>query len=512
MKLLNLYFFVFHRAFTSTLTHALTTIGFNMSSKVSQAIEALRKSLPEAHIVTPEAAEEYQSLNNSYLSGFESDLSPACIFLPRSKEVVAAFVRMIQAFVSHVQFAIRAGSRQPLPGCANVQGGITVDLRLLKGVHVQDGHVQVAAGESWGAVYETLEPHGLGVTGGKSTTCGIGGLATQGGLSFYSSREGFICDNVVNFEVVVASGEILNANAQENSDLWVALRGGGNNFGIVTRFDVRTFRQGPMYAGMVFYYKRSWPDQMAALVKELTSPNPSVETHPMLSLGFARIFGNGDDVLCLNQVYYTQPVEDPPVLAPFTHVQPQRAEMNTMKIQTLVQAATEQSGAGQSMIRCLYMNICVKADIDTLVSGGDIWCEELEPVKDAAGLMCSYALQPYPVSQLEKTGPAGGNVLGLDPKDGPVVNVLLLSYWQSKDDDERVINFMQKALKRIEQNADARGRLVPFIYWNYAYSHQNALQSYGEENVRKLQEASKKYDLNGIFQTACPGGFKLFNM
>ncbi|KAK8045538.1 FAD-binding domain-containing protein [Apiospora rasikravindrae] len=447
-----------------------------MSARIAQAISALRQALPHAHLVTPDAKEEYQALSNSYLSGFESDLSPACIFLPKFKEEVAAFVRTIGPFADDVQFAIRAAGRQPLPGCANVQDGITVDLRSMTGIDLQDGQVQVAAG----------------------------------GLSFYSSREGFICDNVINFEVVVASGEILNANAKENSDLWVALRGGGNNLGIVTRFDFRTFKQGPMYAGMVWYFKQSFPDQMAALVKELTSSNPSVETHLMLSIAYAQVFGNGDDVICLNQLYYTQPVEDPPVLAPFVHVQPQRSEMNSMKIQTLVEAATEQSDAGQSKIRCLYMNVCVKADVDTLTTGGDIWCEELEPVKDASGLMCSYTLQPYPVSQLQRTSANGGNVLGLDPSNGPVINVLLLSYWADKKDDARVISFMQKALKRIERNADDRGQLVPFIYWNYAFSDQDALRSYGEENVQKLQAASKKYDPDGVFQTACPGGFKLF--
>ncbi|KAI0861704.1 FAD-binding domain-containing protein [Xylaria cubensis] len=481
-----------------------------MSSKVSQAISALREALPHARLITPEATEEYESLNNSYLSGFESDLSPACIFLPESKKDVAAFVQAIQPFASDVKFAIRAAGQQPLPGCANVQDGFTVDLRLLKGIAIQDNVVQVAAGERWGSVYEYLEPHGLGVAGGKSTSCGIGGLATQGGLSFYSSREGFICDNVVNFEVVVASGDIINANAQENSDLWVALRGGGNNLGIVTRFDFRAFEQGPMYAGMVWYYKPSFLGQATALVKELTSPDASVETHLMLSIAYAQVFGNGNDVICLNQLYYTQPVHDPPALFPFTHVEPQRAEMNTMKIQTLVQAATEQTSAGQSKIRCIYMNVNVKADIDTLTTGGDIWCEELESVKDAAGLMCSYTLQPYPVSQLKRTEANGGNVLGLDPSTGPIVNILLLSYWSEKSDDDRVIGFMKKALKRIQQAAEAKGKLIPYIYWNYAFSDQDSLWSYGKENVRKLQDASKKYDPNGLFQTACPGGFKLF--
>ncbi|KAK8068739.1 FAD-binding domain-containing protein [Apiospora phragmitis] len=203
-----------------------------MGGKTAEAISALKQHLRRGRFVTPDVTEEYESLNNSYLSGFENDLTPACIFLPTSKDEVAVFVRTIRPFRDDVQFAIRAAGRQPLPGCANVQGGITVDLRSLAGIQLRDGTVQVPVGDTWGAVYQYLEPHGLGVTGGKSTTCGIGGLATQGGLSFFSSREGFICDNVVNFEVVVASGEILNANAQEIPDLWVALRGGGNNLGM----------------------------------------------------------------------------------------------------------------------------------------------------------------------------------------------------------------------------------------------------------------------------------------
>ncbi|RYC61325.1 hypothetical protein CHU98_g4904 [Xylaria longipes] len=427
-----------------------------MSSDVARAISPLKHTHPQARIITSDA-EEYQKLNKSYLSALESDLAPACIFLPQSKDEVAAFVRTIKPFINDVQFAIRDGGQQPLPGCANIHDGITVDLRLLTGVNVhEDGTVQIGAGERWGAVYEALEPLGLGVTGG--------------GLSFFSTREGFICDNVVNFEVVVASGEILNANAQENSDLWVALRGGGNNLGIATRFDLRTFKQGPMYGGMVWYFKPSFPSQASALVKELTSPDASAETHLMLSIAYSQLFGNGNDIVCLNQLYYTQPVEDPPTLVPFTHVQPQRTEMNTMKLQTLVEAAKEQTGAGQSLIRCAYMNVSVKADVETLTTGGDIWCEELEPVRDAAGLMCSYTLQPYAVSLLKNTVENGGNSLGMDPRDGPVVNVLLLTYWSDPADDERVLGFMKKALRCIEENASTRGQLVPYIYWNYAFS------------------------------------------
>ncbi|CAJ2501376.1 Uu.00g042290.m01.CDS01 [Anthostomella pinea] len=193
-----------------------------MSLKVFDAISALKRALPQARLVTPEATEEYQTLNGSYLSGFESDLNPACIFLPKSSQEVAVFIQTIDSFDNEVKFAIRSAGQQPLPGCANGQDGITVDLRDLKGLKPQDGAIQFAAGKRWGSVYEYLEPLGLGVTGGKST---IGG-----GLSFYASREGLICDNVVNFEIAIASGDVINANEKENPDHWVTLRGGGNNF------------------------------------------------------------------------------------------------------------------------------------------------------------------------------------------------------------------------------------------------------------------------------------------
>ncbi|KAI1176641.1 hypothetical protein F4777DRAFT_587736 [Nemania sp. FL0916] len=480
-----------------------------MTGKVAEAVSELEHVLPQDRFVTPaSSAEKYNELNGSYLSGFQSNLSPVCILLPQTSEEVVTFVKTIQPFVGHVEFAVRAAGQQPLPGCANVSGGITIDLRNLRGLDLQDDMVRIAAGERWGDVYKFLEPHGLGVTGGKSTTCGIGGLATQGGLSFFASREGLICDNVINFKVVLASGEIVNANRNHNKDLFVALRGGGNNFGIITRFDVRVFKQDPFYGGMVWYTKPSFPGQISAMVEELQSDKPDPDTHFMLSVAFAGVFGS--DVICLNQLYYTRQVADPDVLRPFTHVQPQQDAMNTMKIQTLLQAATEQAGAGMSKVRCLYMNVNVQADSATLTEGSDIWCEELEPIKDAAGLMCSYTLQAYPVTLLEKTMSEGGNSMGLDPKTGPVVNILLLTYWTDKKDDERVTAFMQRALQRIKQQAAEKGKLIPWVYWNYAFSDQDALASYDEENVQKLRLASKKYDPNGMFQKACPGGFKLF--
>lgn len=224
----------------------------------SQVIEALKQALPAGKFVE-RGTELFEELNTSYLSTLESDIQPAYIFQPRNRKEVAIFLRAIKPFIESVKFAIRGAGCQPVPGCANIQDGITLDLNLLTGIDIKDGSVQIGAGERWGTVYQKLDGEELGVCGSRSAKGGIGGLALEGrgavflpssnflltqerGLSFFSSREGFICDNVLNYEIVLASGEICNANAQENADLWLALRGGGNNLGVVTSFDCKTFK------------------------------------------------------------------------------------------------------------------------------------------------------------------------------------------------------------------------------------------------------------------------------
>lgn len=132
---------------------------------------------------------------------------------------------------------------------------MTIDLVKLNGVsYSQDSKTTtVGPGAQWGAVYRYLDPLGLAVAGGRDATVGVGGLIVGGGNSFYSARRGMVCDGVVRFEVVLANGEIITADKDNNSDLWVALKGGNNNFGIVTSFDLDTFENGLLWGGTVYY-------------------------------------------------------------------------------------------------------------------------------------------------------------------------------------------------------------------------------------------------------------------
>lgn len=152
------------------------------------------------------------------------------------------------------------------------------------------------------------------------------------------------------------------------------------------------------------------------------------------------------------------------------------------------------------------MNTTVKADVATLQAASDTYVAALVPLKTLEGITCSLTLQPYPVSLLEKSD----NSLGLDPADGPLVSVLLLTWWKNKEDDEKIIQRFKNVLENIDQDATSRGTAVPYKYLNYAHSFQDPIGSYGAEDVEKLRKASTKYDPEGLFQKGVPGGFKLF--
>ncbi|GAW20870.1 hypothetical protein ANO14919_103820 [Xylariales sp. No.14919] len=476
----------------------------------SEVLGALQHALPNSQFALP-GSDEYQSLNTTtYQSGLNADLQPAYIILPRTKQDVATFLSTIGPFVTNgkAKFAVVAGGRQPALGCSNIDNGITLNLSHLKGINVQEGYVSISAGESWGAVYDELGQRGLGCAGSRSARGGIGGLPTQGGLSFFSSRDGFICDDVINYEVALASGDIVNANAEENMDLWLALRGGGNNFGIITSIRMRTFKQGPFYGGSLYYLGSKFPGQVEALVTELQKPDASDKTHFMVSMGWTSAFGT--DPVCINQLYYNEAVENPSALEPFTPLDAQLPGLNTLRIHTLPEAAKEQAGEISMPPRSAYMNTHIKADISMLLIGADIFKAAIEPIKPCDGLICSYTLQPYPVSLLNSSASKGGNSLGLDPSLGPIVSIALLMYWKSAHDDEKVLGAFRAAIEQIDEKAKTNEQAINFKFMNYSFNFQDPVGSYGPENTRRLQEASRKFDPEGVFQKGLPGGWKLF--
>jgi len=185
---------------------------------------------------------------------------PALIARCANTEDVAAAVRFARD--QGLLLAIRGGGHNG-GGLGTVDDGVVIDLSLLKDVQVDPDArvVRVGGGCTWGEVDRATGEHGLATPSGIISTTGVGGLTTGGGIGHLTRECGLTIDNLLEAEMVLASGEVVRANASEHPDLYWAIRGGGGNFGVVTSFLFRLHEVGTVFAGPTF-----WPVEQGAEV------------------------------------------------------------------------------------------------------------------------------------------------------------------------------------------------------------------------------------------------------
>jgi FAD/FMN-containing dehydrogenase len=130
-----------------------------------------------------------------------------------------------------------------------------IDTQTMKGVHVDPAarRVRAQAGLSWNEYNRATAAYGLATTGGVVSTTGIAGLTLGGGLGWLMGKYGMAVDNVRSVEVVDANGQILTADAEQNPDLYWALRGGGGNFGVAASFDYDAHPVSMIYGGLIAF-------------------------------------------------------------------------------------------------------------------------------------------------------------------------------------------------------------------------------------------------------------------
>ena len=171
-----------------------------------------------------------------------------------------------------LELSVRGGGHG-VAGRALTDGGLTIDLSHMKGIHVdpQNNTVRAQPGVNWKELNRETQVYGLAVTGGVISTTGISGLTLGGGLGWIMARDGLALDNLLSADVVTADGRVLRASADENPDLFWALRGGGGNFGVVSSFEYRVRPVGPTVFGGLVAHPFSAAPEVLRFYRELTS-------------------------------------------------------------------------------------------------------------------------------------------------------------------------------------------------------------------------------------------------
>jgi FAD/FMN-containing dehydrogenase len=220
-------------------------------------------------IVGPDHAEYEQARQ---LWNAMADRRPGLILRCASTQDVVAAVGVAREH--GLPPAVRCGGHN-VAGKGMSDGGLTVDLSGLREVTVDPERklVHVGGGARLGDVDAATAPHALIVAAGIMSETGVGGLALGGGIGWFSRKHGLTCDNFVSLELVLASGEVIEVNAGSHPELFWALRGGGGNFGIVTRFTLRAHDFGPMMRIGVSVYE---PEQASAALREYARVVPTL--------------------------------------------------------------------------------------------------------------------------------------------------------------------------------------------------------------------------------------------
>lgn len=175
--------------------------------------------------------------------------------------------------------SVKGGAHNVAGTCVN-DGGVVVDLSLMRGVHVDPRArtVLVQGGATWADLDRETQLFGLAVPGGVVSTTGVAGLTLHGGMGHLRSKYGLTIDNLLAVDIVTADGALRTASARENEDLFWAVRGAGSNFGVVTSFEFRANPVGPEVMLCAVLYRladgpqvlRKWRDYIATVPDEFT--------------------------------------------------------------------------------------------------------------------------------------------------------------------------------------------------------------------------------------------------
>jgi FAD binding domain/Berberine and berberine like len=227
-------------------------------STLTTVADAARRELGSefsGQLIGPEDAEyaEARKVYNAMI-----DRRPALIARCASPDDVVQAVAFARDH--DLLLAVRGGGHNGA-GLGTCDDGVVIDLSLLRDVRVdpQARTVRVGGGCTWGEVDSATGEHGLATPSGIISTTGVGGLTLGGGLGHLSRKCGLAIDNLLEAELVLASGERVRVSADEHPDLYWAIRGGGGNFGVVTSFVFRLHEVGTVVGGPTF-----WPVELGA--------------------------------------------------------------------------------------------------------------------------------------------------------------------------------------------------------------------------------------------------------
>ncbi|TRM63435.1 hypothetical protein BD626DRAFT_568837 [Schizophyllum amplum] len=423
---------------------------------------------------------------------------PECTVEPGTAEDIVTILRIVNE--TQTPFAVKGGGHTANPGFSSTTGVHIAMFRFSEVTYDEETeNVILGAGLYWDEVYEKLEPLGRMVVGGRVSGVGVAGFTLGGGYSWKTNQYGLTADTLVAIELVKPTGEIVTVSEDSDADLFWALKGGFNNYGIVTRFTLKTHAQPEQIWGGLTIYTSDNVDAVTAACAgfsaSVTDPKAGIISTYNYVLGQLQV---------LQLMFYDGPEPPSGIFDSFLAIPHLISSVKTRTFFDFVQSSPSNLTSGG---RAVFNTVSLESyPLDMI----DFIANQTQAVGSKlslhSGLFISYDVEPFLPSHLSHA--AEGSSAWPPTRAKGLLPLNLYYAWGSDLADDVVFDAIRESAQEIYDYASGEGGqdIAGFpVYPNYAI-FDRSLEDIYQGNIAKLSEIRARVDPYNTMALA--GGFK----
>jgi FAD/FMN-containing dehydrogenase len=436
------------------------------------------KNLFHGNVVLPDDS-DYDAARQLFYGGF--DKKPAAVIeVADAKDIKQA---VLLAKENGLELAVRSGGHS-VAGMSSSEGGIVIDLRRMRATEIDTERRTVWAetGLTAGELAAELDKHDFVLGFGDTGSVGIGGITLGGGVGYLSRKFGLAIDNLLAAEIVTANGEILQVDEHNHPDLFWAIRGGGGNFGVVTKFKYKLHELGECYGGVLLL--PATPEVIAGFVDIASNAPDELSTianlMPTFPLPFVPEKFRGKLSLMVLMVYAGSPEEGEKVVAPIRALAQPIADMVKPMRYKDIFMPEDASYHPTALSRNMFIK-----DVDTKIAASAI--DMLNKI-DAPIKALQFRVLGGAIARVANDATAYAH------RQNPIM-CNIACFYQTETEKQTKQNWVDDFSKLLYQGDDA-------AYVNFlGPSEQNRiLDAYPKQTLLRLREVKAKYDPENLFR------------
>ncbi|ROT43687.1 FAD binding domain-containing protein [Sodiomyces alkalinus F11] len=462
-------------------------------------------------VVSHRLSLQYIREQKQYWSTAAGDLKPSCLLYPQTTDELVAIVSILRD--NNETFAVKSGGHNPNNYFSSVHGGPLISTAKLNQVTLdpEAETVRVGPGNRWEDVSEALQRTGYSAVGGRIGNVGVGGYILGGGLSFMSTQYGWAANSVLEFELVLPNATVISVTDSSSPDLFRALKGGGNAYGVVASFLLQAYPQGEVWGGVLTYL--STPKTDAAMLRAIREFTEHYPDEKAAIIPTAILTAGGALNIWILFVYYNGPSPPAGTFDAFAALQPFANTARTQSYHSLVTSNNFAVVEGSVYhIGTETMPLPDAANVAVLDDIYEHWKQVRSSILLVPGMVGNVAFQPLPRGMARIAREKGGDLLDLDDSVDRVVLAITVSHLLDVNSPriQDALRSGYSGMREIVLQATREGRLpeayLP-LFMNDGFYEQDYFGRLSLEMAELAARVQEEVDPSGMFRNRT-GGFK----